>query len=193
MKKLIVIFMAAGLIASIALISLGHPVSAHGTLQVGDYSVVIGFHNEPVYVGVPNALDLFVTNTKTNTKVNGLESTLKAELIFGSSKESLTLVPQEDTDGAYTTYVMPTRAGDYTWHIFGTIESTPIDVSMTSSPTTFDSAALLSTIAFPDSSAASAGSSGGSTALIVGGAGVVLGLAGLLFGLMAWRKASRIH
>jgi hypothetical protein len=191
MKKLMAIFLAAGLIASMALLSLGQPVSAHGTLQVGDYSVVIGFHNEPVYVGVPNALDLFVTNTKTNTKVNGLESTLKAELIFGSSKETLTLTPQEDTDGAYTTYVMPTREGDYTWHIFGTIESTPIDISMTSSPTTFDSAALLSSIAFPDSSANAAGSSGGQTALILGGAGVVLGLAGLLFGLMAWRRTMK--
>jgi len=191
MKKLFSIFLAAGLIASVALLSLGHSASAHGTLQVGDYSVVIGFHNEPVYVGVPNSLDLFVTNTKTNTKVNGLESTLKAELIFGSSKETLTLTPQEDTDGAYTTYVMPTREGDYTWHIFGTIESTPIDVSMTSSPTTFDSAAMLSTIAFPDNSASSSSSSGGQTALILGGAGVVMGLAGLIVGLMAMRKPTQ--
>jgi hypothetical protein len=193
MKKLIVIFLAAGLMASMALFSLGHPVSAHGTTQVGDYTLVIGFHDEPVYVGVPNALDLFVTNFKTNTKVNGLETTLKVEIIFGSSKKELTLVPQEDTDGAYTAYVLPTRAGDYTWHIFGTIENTLVDVSMTSSPTTFDSADALSSIAFPDSSASSTGSSGGQTALIVGGVGVVLGLAGLLFGLIAWRKTTRIN
>ena len=38
---------------------------------MGGYSVVIGFHDEPVYVGVPNAVDMFVTNTKTNWISNG--------------------------------------------------------------------------------------------------------------------------
>ena len=192
MKKLISIALVAGLMASLALFSFSQPVSAHGTLQVGDYSVVIGFHNEPVLVGIPNSLDLFVTNTKTNTKVNGLESTLKAEVIFGASKKTLTLAPQEDIDGAYTTDLLPTREGDYTWHIFGTIENTPIDVSMTSSPTTFDSAAPLSSIAFPDSSVSASGPSGAQPALLLGAAGVVLGLAGLLFGLLALRKSTRI-
>ncbi len=191
MNRLAVILLTTGLVAFLALFGLGQVVSAHGTTQVGDYTLVIGFHDEPVYVGMPNALDLFVTNSKTNTKVNGLENTLKAEIIFGSSKEELMLVPQEDLDGAYTAYVLPTRAGDYTWHIFGTIENTPVDVSMTSSPTTFESADPLSSIAFPDSSAAPAGSSAGQTALIVGSAGVVLGLAGLAFGLIAWRRTMK--
>ena len=77
MKKLISIALVAGLMASLALFSFSQPVSAHGTLQVGDYSVVIGFHNEPVLVGIPNSLDLFVTNTKTNTKVKILLNLLR--------------------------------------------------------------------------------------------------------------------
>ena len=185
MNRFAAIFFTASLAACLALLGLGQVVSAHGATQVGDYTVVIGFHDEPVYVGLPNALDLFVTNSKTNAKVNGLENTLKAEIIFGSSKRELTLVPQEDLDGAYTAFILPTRAGDYTWHIFGAIENTPVDVSMTSSPTTFESADPLSSIAFPDSSVAP---SSGGTALFVGAAGVVLGLAGLVFGLMAWRR-----
>lgn len=51
-------------------------VAAHGVTQVGDYELVIGFHNEPAYQGEPNGLDLFVTNTTTNERVNGLEETL---------------------------------------------------------------------------------------------------------------------
>ena len=53
--------------------------SAHGHTEVGDYTLVIGFHNEPAYQGEPNGLDLFVTNTKTKENINGLADTLKAE------------------------------------------------------------------------------------------------------------------
>ena len=53
--------------------------SAHGHTTVGDYELVIGFHNEPAYQGEPNGLDLFVTNTKTKENINGLADTLKAE------------------------------------------------------------------------------------------------------------------
>ena len=49
---------------------------AHGHTTVGDYTLVIGFHNEPAYQGEPNGLDLFVTNTKTKENINGLADTL---------------------------------------------------------------------------------------------------------------------
>ncbi len=112
---------------------------AHGQTEVGDYEIEIGFHNEPAIQGETNGLDLFVTNQKTGEPVNGLEETLQAEIIFGSSSKVLSIEPQEELDGAYTAYVIPTEVGDYTWHIFGTIEETPVDISMTSSPDTFGS------------------------------------------------------
>ncbi len=162
---------------------------AHGQTEVGDYELEIGFHNEPAYLNQPNGLDLFVTNTKTGEMVNGLEDTLQAEIIFGSSKKSLTIEPQEE-DGAYTAFVVPTQTGDYTWHIFGTIEDTPVDVSMTSSPDTFGSVELLSDYEFP-ASAPAAASAGSQTALIAGIAGTVLGLLGLIVGLVALQTAQR--
>ena len=122
---------------------------AHGLTTVGDYELEIGFHNEPVVVGMPNSLDLFVTNAKTGEKVNGLQDTLQAELIFGASKKTLNLEPQEGEDGAYTAYVIPAATGDYTWHITGKINETPVDVSMTSSPDTFNSAEEASVYSFP--------------------------------------------
>jgi hypothetical protein len=185
----------------VAILLLGLPVSAlaHGTTQVGDYELVIGFHNEPVYQGEPNSLDLFVTNTKTNEKVNGLEDTLQVEIIHGASKKTLKLEPQEDLDGAYTAVVIPTATGDYTWHVFGKIGDTPVDVSMTSGPDTFNPVEPKSNASFPGaelsaaelSSQTAAAASTAQTALIIGGIGAVLGLAGLILGFMGWRAARR--
>ncbi len=82
--------------------------------------------------------------------VEGLESTLQAELIFGASKKTLAIEPKWNEPGAYTAAVIPTEAGDYTWRIFGTIEGTPVDVSLTSSPDTFASVVTKADVAFPE-------------------------------------------
>jgi hypothetical protein len=171
---------------------------AHGQTSVGDYDLEIGFHNEPVYQGQPNALDFFVTNSKTGERVNGLEGGLHAEIIFGSYKRELTVEPQGEVDGAYTAYVIPTEVGDYTWHIWGDIQGTPLDVSMTSSPDTFGSAISTTSMDFPgteplpaDLQAQAASATRLATiGLIAGIAGVLLALVGLAFGL-AGRRAAR--
>jgi hypothetical protein len=138
--SLLLVVLAVPFITSIA--------AAHGQTSVGDYGIEIGFHNEPAYVNEPNALDLIVTNSKTNEKVTGLEDTLQAEIIFGSSKKTLKVEATEE-DGVYTAYVVPTAVGDYTWHIFGKIKDTPVDISMTSSPTTFNSVETMDDYEFP--------------------------------------------
>ena len=170
--------------------------SAHGKTTVGDYDLEIGFHDEPVVVGMPNSLDLFVTNSKTGEKVNNLQDTLTAELIFGPSKKTFKLEPQEGQDGAYTAFVIPTAVGDYTWHITGNINGTPVDVSMTSSPDTFNSAEAASVYAFPGAGASaqdpvSQAMTNSNTALLVGGSGLVVGLIGLVIGLVALSTARR--
>src|SRR6185369_3073084 len=80
------IFSALILLGSL-LLSVQGAALAHGQTTVGDYELEIGFHVEPPYVGIPNSLDLFVTNSKTNEKVNGLEQTLNVEIIRGSHKK----------------------------------------------------------------------------------------------------------
>jgi hypothetical protein len=171
---------------------------AHGHVEVGDYELEIGFHDEPAYQGEPNGLDLFVTNMKTGEMVNGLEETLKAQIIFGSSTKELNIEPQFEQDGAYTAPVIPTEAGDYTWRIFGTIEDTPVDVSMTSSPDTFGSVEPKSTAAFPAvepsslelSAQAANAARMAQIALVAGLVGAVLGAAGLVFGLRSARRST---
>jgi hypothetical protein len=184
-------FIAAVLTALGLALGLSGLVFAHGHApQVGDYDIVIGFHNEPAVQGQPNGLDLFVTNVKTQEKVNGLEDTLQAEISFGSSKKTLKISPQEDLDGAYTAFVIPSAAGKYTWRIFGKINEQAVDVSMTSGPDTFGEVEPQADYLFPagGSSTSDAGASA-QTALLVGGLGVALGLAGLLVGLTARRRA----
>jgi hypothetical protein len=187
----------SGLVALIGFLIFPLVVLAHGQTSVGDYDLEIGFHNEPVYQGQPNGLDFFVTNSKTGEQVNGLEGSLHAEIIFGSHKKELAVEPQGEVDGAYTAYVIPTEVGDYTWHIWGDIQGTPLDVSMTSSPDTFGSAISPSSMDFPgteplpaDLQAEAASATRLATiGLIAGIAGALLGLVGLAFGLAGRRAA----
>jgi hypothetical protein len=163
-------------------------VLAHGHTDVGDYELVIGFHNEPAYQGEPNGLDLFVTNMKTKEPVNGLENTLKVEIIYGASKQELKMETQWGQDGAYTAYVLPTQTGDYTWHIWGDIEGTPVDVSMTSSPDTFSSIEPKSAVAFPaPEPTPNELRNQAQLALTIGIVGAVLGAIGIILGYLAMR------
>lgn len=160
--------------------------SAHGHTTVGDYELVIGFHNEPAYQGQPNGLDLFVTNTKTSQPVSGLEDTLKAELIYGGSTREFTIRAQWGEEGAYTADVVPTKDGAYTWRIIGDIEGTPVDVSMTAGPDTFGEVNAMGALAFPaaDPTAAELQQQI-NTARTIGIAGAVLGVLGIVVGAAA--------
>jgi hypothetical protein len=197
MKRNSLSIVLALLVATALLFTFSQAALAHGHTEVGDYELVIGFHNEPAYQGEPNGLDLFVTNKKTGEKVNGLEETLKAEIIFGSSKKELKMEAQWGQEGAYTAYVLPTEGGDYTWHIWGEIEGTPVDVSMTSSPDTFSSVEAKSAVAFPvvestpaelQAQAATAVQTA-QMALGVGIVGALLGVGGLIVGIWGLRTA----
>jgi hypothetical protein len=165
------------------------PAQAHGSTQVGDYELVIGFHNEPAYQGEPNGLDLFVTKTTTNEPVNGLEDTLQVEVIYGASSQELPIRAQFGQDGAYTAYILPTEAGDYTWHIWGKIEGTPVDVSMTSSPDTFGSVEPKSEFAFPAAEPTPNELQDRiQWALTIGIVGAILGVIGIVLGLLGMRR-----
>jgi hypothetical protein len=169
--------------------------SAHGHITVGDYELVIGFRVEPAYQGEPNGLDLRITNTKTKEPVKDLADSLKAEIISGSSKKEVTIRPRFGMDGAYTAEVLPTLAGDYTWHIWGDIAGTPLDVSMPSSPETFGAVQAKDSVAFPAVEAtaaelqaqAAAAAQSAQTALLVGVAGALLGVVGIVVGAIGLR------
>jgi len=128
-------------------IALGHE---HRT--IGPYTFVVGWIAEPAYVNAANGLSLDVTETSSSKPVEGLAKTLQAEVIVGggAKKLSLDLATDEETPGHYAGSFIPTKTGDYIFHIFGTVESTKVDERFESGPNTFDGVVSTDSLQFPD-------------------------------------------
>jgi hypothetical protein len=128
-------------------IALGHERRA-----VGPYTFVVGWISEPAYVNVANGLSLDVTETSGSKPVEGLVTTLRAEVIVGggAKKMTLALATDEATPGHYEGHFIPTKAGDYIFHIFGDAGSTKVDERFESGPNTFDGAISTDPLQFPD-------------------------------------------
>jgi hypothetical protein len=144
--------MAAAVIALVALPAA--PALAHAELDVGPYSVAIGFGTEPAYVGFPNSLEVIVHEHASGNPIETAADTLTAEVRFGDQAMDLALEPNFDEDsggspGDYRAAFIPTSPGNYTFHLSGTIGSTDVDETVTSSPTTFSSAVDPASIQFP--------------------------------------------
>jgi hypothetical protein len=159
------------LLASLALVAclgLAAPLvaSAHEQRDVdnGKYHFVVGWLNEPAYTGLLNSVDLTVTqptgapatpaaanasDAASGTPVTGLEDTLKVDIIYNDKTMNLPLSPAWRQPGHYVGYVIPTQAGDYSFHIYGTINGDKIDETFTSGPDTFGTVIDAKTIMFP--------------------------------------------
>ena len=108
---------------------------AHEEREVGEYSIEVGFIDEPVYTGQKSGLELGVSQAEQ--PVEGLEATLQATVTFGEETRDLPLEPRFGEPGWYESVFFPTAAGPYTFRIFGDIDGTAIDESFTSSPDGF--------------------------------------------------------
>lgn len=131
----------AALLASVVLgvsltALLAVPALAHESRVVGDLEFEVGLIGEPVYVGQESGLELLVS--RGGQPVTGLESTLQAEVGYGTASLPLTLEPAGEGAPGYTAAFIPTAAGKYTFHIHGTADGTAVDETFTSSPTGFE-------------------------------------------------------
>jgi len=131
---------------------LSTPAAAHESRTVGPYTFIVGWVSEPAVVGQSNGLDLTVTETDGDKPVEGLEKTVKAEVITGGGAKTRTLelTPDGDVPGHYTSGFVPTRVGDYTFHISGTVETTKVDEKFESGPNRFDPVTDIVGLEFPD-------------------------------------------
>jgi hypothetical protein len=192
----------AGFIVAALFVLAPALASAHEHRDVADgkYTLVVGFLDEPAFTSVKNGLDLRVTAASAGTPaegeeavgtpVEGLEATLKAEVIYSDQKRDLPLEPAFGAPGAYESWFFPMAAGDYSFHIYGEIEGTPIDETFTSSPEGFSSVEDRALYEFPSASGSTTGgvaigsvSSGGDagTGTLIGGIvlAAIAGAAGL--------------
>lgn len=131
---------------------LSTPAAAHETRMVGPYTFIVGWVSEPAVVGQSNGLDLTVTETDGDKPVEGLEKTLTAEVITGGGAKTRSLKLEADSDvpGHYTSGFVPTRVGDYTFHIGGMAGTTKVDEKFESGPNRFDPVTDIVGLEFPD-------------------------------------------
>ena len=115
-------------------IAYGHTVDS-----VGEYRVEIGWMNEPVVSGETNAIEFYVSPLKPGVEledqkfengVSGLKKTVKMQLVYKDNSINLPLSPDHNIPGKYYAFVNPTVSGFYQANVIGTIEDTPISLSM---------------------------------------------------------------
>ena len=140
MKKYCLLF------ALLAVSFLVPQVFAHTVDSVGEYRVEIGWMDEPVVSSEPNAIEFYASplgscpesldaikcaeSQEFQNGVEGLKKTVKIHLISKDQKITLPLVPDHDVPGKYYAFVNPTVSGYYQANVVGTIEDTPISLSM---------------------------------------------------------------
>ena len=138
--------------AAILFILLGvRNASAHEGRDIGPYAVELGWKVEPAFVGVPNGPEIFIAlKDDEDQKIEGAEKTLKLSVKFGSQTRELPLDAAWNDPGHYVADLTPTRAGDYSFHLTGTISDTVVDETFTSADGKFGTVEPASDILFPD-------------------------------------------
>ena len=148
------LFVAAAIVGSPLLILIpAGPASAHEEREVGRYTFVVGFGDEPAYAGFKNSVALFLF--KGGRAVTDLGESLRVEVRFGTESMDLgALEPNFEvgefgTPGDYRAWFFPTRPGAYTFHFTGSIGGQDVDEEFMSSPTTFSEAEDPTSVEFP--------------------------------------------
>ena len=98
---------------------------AHTRTEVGPYTIVLGWMNEPVIVGERNALVLEITEGET--PVEGLEASLELTVFYGGKSFIGQVAPFGDP-GVYRAEIFPTVRGQYEVQLTGLIGAEAIDV-----------------------------------------------------------------
>jgi hypothetical protein len=148
---------AAAVAAVAGALSLGavHPVFAHDVHPFGPYTIALGWLHEPAYVGMDNAVQVLVKQgDQAFTTITDKDLTVVVSL--GNQKmDSMPLVPSADPDtglgipGEYEMHFIPTTPGNYTFHISGKVNGTPVDETVTASDKTFATVDNPSDVEFP--------------------------------------------
>lgn len=174
----------ACLIALLAILTSYQIVFAHESITIGDYTVEIGWVNEPPIVGQQNAIVVNVSTTKDNQPVEDV-SGLTVAVSYGGQNKTLTLQPLgEDTPGQFVAPILPTVPGQYTVNLGGKLGDTPVKQDV--QPEEVQSADVLQ---FPSVTAADQSASLGMMNWLIY-ISLLIGLIALVLGVMALRKSS---
>lgn len=137
----------AAVMAAALLTFIPQIASAHAERTVGPFDLEIGFRDEPVYVGVPNAV--FLELMKDGEEVAGVGDSLTVTLGFGDqTSDPIVFEPMEEP-GQFQAPFVPSQAGAYTFTLSGSVDGDALELSLTSGPKTFDEAQDVASATFP--------------------------------------------
>jgi hypothetical protein len=123
---------------------------AHETRKVGPYEFVVGWYDEPVYTGEKNGPEVFISDAQSGEPITEkVPVELEIEVIFEDESTVVTLEPTFDDPSHFEAQVVPTRPGEYTFHVTGTVGYLEVDEEFTSGPDTFGSPVTLQEVMFP--------------------------------------------
>jgi hypothetical protein len=132
------------------IMTLSIPLVAHDAHVVGPYRFEVGWGDEPAFTGIRNSVVVEITEAAGGGPVADLGGgSLSAEVSFGTGRAVLPLQPAWGHPNEFRAWILPTRAGTYTFHITGKVKSQPIDITSTCSEKTFDCVVDASEIQFP--------------------------------------------
>jgi hypothetical protein len=154
MRKLLINACVLGVVAVMATTT---PAQAHEHRVVAGHSMVVGWGDEPTFAGFKNAVQVFVNEHGTGGEEEGPpveDAELEVEVLFGGEDATesigpMTLEPAFDSPGEYLATIVPTRPGQYTFHITGTLGGEEVDEFFTSGPETFSEVADPADVEFP--------------------------------------------
>ena len=204
MKRRIV----AAIAASLAMLgSLALPASAHERRNVGSYILVVGWADEPAFTTYKNAVQVRLSNAQTGEPVVDLsEGNLQVEVIHGNNtSDRLVLEPRFRVGafgdpGDYQADLIPSRPGEYKFHLIGTIKGEKLDEEFVCGEGRFDCPRAPTEVEFPEkdplrsdlaarinraSSSGDDAASSAKKALYVALASLIVGLAAFTIGLRA--------
>lgn len=125
------------------------PALAHERREIGPYTFVVGWENEPSFASQKNGVSLRIFRTDNNEAVEEAEKTLKLEVIQGSVRREFPLRGVFRTPGSYTSDIVPAKEGDYRFRFFGIVGTTNVEQVFDSAEGKFNKAESLQTIMFP--------------------------------------------
>jgi len=176
-------FVTACLIALVTILTSYSIVLAHESVTVGDYTVEIGWVNEPPIVGQQNAIVVNVSTTSDEQPVEDV-SGLTVAVSYGGQNKTLTLQPLgEDTPGQFVAPILPTVPGQYTVNLGGKLADTDVKVDV--QPEEVQAADVLQ---FPSATSGQQSADLGVMNWLIY-ISLLIGLIALVLGVMALRKS----
>ena len=156
---------------------------AHESITVGDYTLEVGWLNEPPVVGQHNAIVVNVSTTSDEQPVEDISS-LTLTISYGGQEKLLTLEPfDEHSSGEFMAPILPTVAGEYSVSFGGMLSDTAVDAE-----THVEEVQPAETLAFPNVDTTDQENSSPGTTEWLAIVGFVSGLAGLGLSLVNMRR-----